>query len=61
MHALWFFCGSNLYLILIRCLMPSALWPCALLFVAPLSFYFATCNNLCWFSTGAIWHMCAVI
>ena len=47
LHALWLLSGSNSYLILLFCLMPSALWPCALFFVAPLSFYLATCNNLC--------------
>ena len=46
-HALWFLCGSNLYLILLCCLIPSALWPCAI-FVVPLSFYLATCISLCW-------------
>ena len=40
--------------------MSSALWQCALFFAAPLPFYLATCNNLCWLAAGAIWHMCAV-
>ena len=48
LHALWLLSGSNLYLLFLCCLMPSVLWPCALFFVAPLSFYLATCNNLCW-------------